>query len=350
MAAHSKSEYKINLKIKNMNRKISLSSIAIIVMACIFMSCKKDLKSRAEGGEPDAQFELAEMLYNRDSLDSDINDAVMWYQKAAEQGMVKASLRLAHHYEKKDVDKSVKWYKYAALQGDAFAQYKMAAYETDILKKIGWLKKAAKQGNKESIYSLAYYRLKNLSNEKVTIEDFEKALKPLIDKNDSTAMECMGWLYTGNTHGIAKNEPLAKMWFDKAANAGSTAGMHQLARMYRYGYGTEKNYAEALKWYKKAALKGDSESQFFVGVFYDFAYGVKKNDKEANKWYRMAADNGHTIALYNLGLNYLYGRGVKQDRNEAAVLLKRSADYGYGPAQVAFNKMSQPTRRVIVWE
>lgn len=333
-----------------MNRFLSLSTIAIIVMACALMSCKKDLKSRAEGGDPDAQLELAEMLFNRDSLDSDIDDAVMWYQKAAEQGKVQASLKLAHYYEKElDMDKALKWYEYAAQQGDASAQYEMGKYEQNTQKSIRWLKKAAKQGHKESIYQLTLYRLNNRSNDKVTVEEIEKALKPFIDKKDSTALEYMGYLYTGNTHGIAKNDSLAKMWFEKAANAGSINSMGQLAYMYKYGYGTEKNYTKALEWYKKAALKGDSDSQFSVGVFYDFAYGVKKNDKEANKWYRMAADKGHTIALFNLGLNYLYGRGVKQDRNEAATLLKRSADKGYGPAEVALNKMSQPTRRVIVW-
>ena len=334
-----------------MNRLFYLITIAITVMACALMSCMKDLKSRAEGGDPDAQFELAEMLFNRDSLDSDIDDAVMWYQKAAGQGNVQASLKLAHYYEKKlDKDKTVKWYKRAAQQGDASAQFEMAAYETDTPKKVEWLRKAAKQGHKNAIYQLTVRRLENRSSEKVTVDEFEKTLKPLIDKNDSYALEYMGRLYLGQTHGIVKDDSLAIMWFEKAANVGSVNCMIRLANMYQYGNGAKKDYTKALKWYKKAALKGDSESQFAVGVFYDFAYGVKKNDKEASKWYRMAADNGHTVALYNLGLNYLYGRGVKQDRNEAAVLLKRSADYGYGPAEVAFNKMSQPTRRVIVWE
>lgn len=52
------------------------------------------MKVAAKGGIPDAQYKLGLWAYNR----NDFFEAVMWYKRAADQGLIEAKCKLAHFY------------------------------------------------------------------------------------------------------------------------------------------------------------------------------------------------------------------------------------------------------------
>lgn len=94
----------------------------------IFISC---LKREAENGNKDAQVILARCYVRGLGVKKNINDAVIWFRRAAEQGKIEAMLALGL---------------WCRDGGDGFMQDKEEAHK--------WLKKAAEGGNKSAQFIL----------------------------------------------------------------------------------------------------------------------------------------------------------------------------------------------------
>ena len=83
----------------------------------------------------------------------------MWWQKAAEQGLVEAQVQLATQYflgrgAPKDWKLAARWYEAAAENGDGGAQYIIASFyehgdgvAQDLHKALDWYVRAARQGD-----------------------------------------------------------------------------------------------------------------------------------------------------------------------------------------------------------
>ena len=114
----------------------------------------------AELGDCEAQFYLANMYYEKESL-KDIEKAFYWWSKVAEQGMPEAQNNLANMYHTeeslKDIEKAFYWWSKAAEQGMPEAQFSLGQmyYQGDgvvknLEKALSWFKKAAAQGVTEA--------------------------------------------------------------------------------------------------------------------------------------------------------------------------------------------------------
>jgi TPR repeat protein len=86
----------------------------------------------AELGNPIAQYNLAMMYSNGESVYVDYQQAVYWFNKSAEQKFAPAQYRLGelYYFEKggldRDLNKSIELFELAAKQGDADAQMNLA--------------------------------------------------------------------------------------------------------------------------------------------------------------------------------------------------------------------------------
>ena len=88
------------------------------------------------------------------------------YQKAAQQGSVKAQMALGKLYQfgygvEINYETVFHWYKAAADQGSDIAQYKLGDlfenfYGPDLKQAVEWYKKSAEQGNKKACKKLAH--------------------------------------------------------------------------------------------------------------------------------------------------------------------------------------------------
>jgi len=109
--------------------------------------------------------EPADDLYDKGEAAWDLkefDEAISWYQKAAEKGYVKAQFSLGRCYElgmciKQDYAKAIEWYRKAAEQNNIEAQYKLGIFyyqgkgvKEDYTKAVEWLRKAAEQGESEA--------------------------------------------------------------------------------------------------------------------------------------------------------------------------------------------------------
>jgi hypothetical protein len=113
----------------------------------------------AKAGDADAQFYLGYMYSFGESVPTDLAQAVVWYQKAAEQGHIHGQFSLGLMYDTgggvpKDPARAAIWYRKAAEQGFAKAQTNLGllyangdGVPKDLALSYMWLNLAAAQGN-----------------------------------------------------------------------------------------------------------------------------------------------------------------------------------------------------------
>lgn len=126
------------------------------------------LRSAAKQGDPHAQFDLGRLYEDGNSgVEQQDFGAVVWYRKAARQGLAAALSRLGFLYEngrgvKEDPAEAAACYRKAADQGHAEAQLALArlygagrGVARDDREALAWLRAAAAQGLAEARTELA---------------------------------------------------------------------------------------------------------------------------------------------------------------------------------------------------
>lgn len=138
----------------------------------------------------------------------------------------------------------------------------------------------------------------------------------------------------------ANNMPLAYKKFLVAAKEGHVDSQFNVALMNEKGIGVAKNEKVAIVWYNKAAEKGNSAAQFNLGVLYENGRGTPIDYAKANKWYRKAAAQGDGLAIGNLGMLYIRGQGVKVNKVAGMALLLLSVEVDQSPENNAKQNIS----------
>jgi TPR repeat protein len=119
-------------------------------------------KSKAENGDPKAQYNLGKCYATGQGVDKNDVEAVKWFRKSAEQGNAIGQNALGAYYaagqgvDKNDVE-AVKWFRKAAEQGFVEGQYNLGlcyaigqGIDKNYMEAGKWLRKAAEQGHLEA--------------------------------------------------------------------------------------------------------------------------------------------------------------------------------------------------------
>ncbi len=126
----------------------------------------QQLTDKASAGNADAIFELAQRKADGKGIPQDVDGAILWYQKAAEQDHREAQYELATCYAfglgvPQDYGKAIPWYEKAAVSGHANSQYMFAmSYQyalndvSDVAKAKIWYERAAEQGHEKAKLAL----------------------------------------------------------------------------------------------------------------------------------------------------------------------------------------------------
>jgi len=132
------------------------------------------LSTVAPQSEIEEQYQLGRQALGA----KDYKQALMWFQKAAEQGHSIAQFNLGVMYDqregvKEDLEQALIWYREAAMRGDADAQYYLAemyykgkGVKEDFEQAAKWYLKAANQDDKFVQYRLGLMYLKGWCVEK----------------------------------------------------------------------------------------------------------------------------------------------------------------------------------------
>jgi localization factor PodJL len=156
------------------------------------------LRAAALKGDPAAAYEIGVRYTDGKGVAVNLDEALKWYSRAAQAGLVPAVFRLGTFYEKgmgvqRDADIARRYYLQAAERGNAKAMHNLAVLDAD-------------------------------------------------------------------GGGKAANYKNASEWFHKAAERGVADSQFNLGILYARGIGVEQNLAESYKWFSLAAAQGDADS------------------------------------------------------------------------------------------
>ncbi|MBZ0214273.1 MAG: sel1 repeat family protein, partial [Nitrospirae bacterium] len=126
-----------------------------------------NLEENAEAGKRDAQYELGRRLELGDGIQRDAEGATRWYLAAANQGHLKAMVRLGSLYIRKearsDQELGLRWLRRGADQGDmdaakelSYAYLEGRGVEPDPAASTQILTVAAKSGDPQAQFLLGF--------------------------------------------------------------------------------------------------------------------------------------------------------------------------------------------------
>ena len=137
-------------------------------------------------GQADAQQTLGNLYYKGEGVQQDYAEALMWYRKAADQGLAASQNMLGVMYDKgeavpQNFSEAVKWYRKAAGQGSVSAQFSLGkkyaegkGVPQNYAEAYVWLSLSAASGFEEAFADRDTYAGK-LSHEELSSEQQRSA-------------------------------------------------------------------------------------------------------------------------------------------------------------------------------
>jgi len=348
----------------------------------------------AQNGDDVSQNFLGATLLKGEIIDKNEEEAIRWYKLAAEQGNMYAQSNLSgYYYEKEDFEEAFKyalesakqgyteaetsvgdmyakgegikpdtvqamyWYQKAAEQGgDPYGQGKLGfiyyygrtGIPVDYKKALFWFTKSASQNNVVGLRGLAsaYEYGKGVK------QDRKKALQLLVEEqkievskkiiNGTKLFIAILAQDLGNEYFQKKDYKAALGFFQKAAENGNKNGYHNLAHMYRNGFGVKKDIWQAIDFYERSST---CASNLELGAIYHSGRDFERNFTKAMEYFLKAANDGESEdaqhAQFNVGIMYLQGDGVSQNEDTAAFWLAKAARQGYQPARKVLRQLER---------
>ncbi len=117
-----------------------------------------------------------------------------------------------------------------------------------------------------------------------------------VDRGSVPAAYRLGALYEKGVDGVPRDLAKARALYERAANAGNVASMHNLGVMLASGDGGPSDYAGAARWFTRAAERGMRDSQYNLAVLYARGLGMPASPVEAWRWFALAAARGDSEA------------------------------------------------------
>lgn len=203
----------------------------------------------AELGNEEAMMALADYYYYGHGMAKDLEMAIYWYEKVAQNDNTTAMYNIGICYMQdsdiRDYDKSVEWMTNAAEHGHLNAQYtlgRLYLYSDGTIvamnpnKGIEWLSKAHDNGHNKAAYEIAIY-LDGSGEKESAVEWFKEGA--MIGNID--AQHALGVYYFNGEGGLKVDHETAASWYQRAANNGHEGAILKLADCYDNGWGVEKD-------------------------------------------------------------------------------------------------------------
>ena len=162
--------------------------------------------------------------------------------------------------------------------------------ETDVEEGVRWYQRAAEQGYAPAQNNLGYCYLEEELDEMTTRAGVEW-LRSMAARGDITAERELAGMWKDEGTGAEETAEEEIRRLEMAAARGNAAAQNSLG-VY-YGYGMDALSAEGVNWLKKAAAQGYALAQRNLGYCYENGVGVEQDEKMAAEWNRKAAAGGY---------------------------------------------------------
>ena len=265
--SHEGSRYEDNLAFQKAVNDPSYQNASKSYQAEDYSSAFHNLYPLAQDGMADAQAILGYMYLYGQGVNKNIPKALLWLNKAADQGVSESYSILGHIYLKgadgleKDGQEAKKWFLKASLRGDRQAQFQLA------------------------------------------------------------------YLYSHEQEGVAYNPNKALKWYKLSAQGGYPNSQHNLALIFLSGKGgVKKNPKEALKWFHRAAQQNYKRSQTSLAGLYFIGEVIEQNLAYAHMWAFISSKDdlqGDGVLFLQIIGDYMNDTELKLARKLAAWCLKK---------------------------
>lgn len=203
---------------------------------------ERQLEEKAQGGEKGAQYRFATWLeWNRDNP----KEAIVWYERAAQQGHKGAAHALIFLQEKGNYDRVEK-----------------VDWQTLNITKAWYEKEAEEKQDADARVRLGYY-------------------------HGSFVLQ---GVYDDIAH------PKAFGYYNQAATQGHAEAQYQIGSCHDYSLGVGQDLGRAIEFYTLAAAQGHSYAQYTLAGCYEKGRGVDKDLKKAIGLYQELAHGGDILA------------------------------------------------------
>jgi TPR repeat protein len=235
---------------------------------------------RAQLGDSAAQTLVAEVLDRGLGVKRDRDQAMFWYEQAANggdpTGMFKyAVLLMERSRSKDDRKKADELMKKAADLGNPSAQFNYGQVlvadtpgEKGLRAALPYYEKSAEQGIADAQYALSqiYVSLKDLPEDK-TKRAREWLLRAARAGYDTAQLDLGIWLVNGTAG--ERDYDAGFNWMKRAADGGNPVAQSKLAQLYIHAIGTKSDPIQAAKWFvlaRRAGLNDPSLEDFYLGL------------------------------------------------------------------------------------
>lgn len=277
---------------------------------------------------------LGQMHHAGEGVEKNIEQAFLYYRKAAEQGLPKAQTALGEIYYNglfgfpQNTDIATRWLDLAIEQNHAPAKILKGnmlleqVTKTTTRQAQALYREAIAQGQPRAYCELGMMYDNSFANVSVS-----QGIDLLSKGAEAGQAKCMFML--GLTYEVMQEEyEQSRKWYLRAIEAGSSAAMSNLGRHYDHGIGVEIDYAQALSYYQQAVKAGNIVANVNLGLMYEIGKGVPQDYQLAASFYSKAAKHGNAQALHNLGIMYAYGNHFARDLRQAFSFFDEAAAKG----------------------
>jgi len=278
------------------------------------------LIDKANGGDSEAQHQVAQRYLNGTGVEKDVSKAIIWHRKAAEQGNSASQFFLHYKLNEsgaayRDPVEAYMWM-YILLDGNPDT--------TGMFDRSKALENRAKDLTEKQLKE-AVDRAKLMQSriKSVPLENFSR----LAAQGDAEAQNDLGTLYLKG-EGVPRDPDRAYSLFLKSAEKGLASAQFNLGLCYLDGVGVPKSDKQAFLWFLKAARQDHQMSQYNVGLFLFNGQGVSKNYELGESWLLKADGNGSVEAAFSLGVAYANGLGVGKNLYSAVRFFTKAAIRG----------------------
>jgi uncharacterized protein len=220
------------------------------------------------GGNATACVYVGDMFDKGEGGPRDQEQAVRWYEKAAEQGDKVAIAKLEEQRRKVDSEStSDTLTKLAAIDRELAKlrdeKKELQQEDTELRRESADLKRESADLDRE------------IDQQRREVEQTQRELEQM-ERELGRQDEAFAAYNTGDFE-TAYREALSE------AQAGESWAQAMLGVMYARGQGVPRDYAEAARWYRKAAEQGQADAQLNLGWMYFLGQGVEQHPGEAGR-------------------------------------------------------------------
>ena len=303
----------------------------------------------ADQHHPKAEFLRGMWLeFGKFGFRMDQKEAFRCYQRAAQKGYARAEYRMGMQFENSnDPEKAIKHYQLGVKGGDSASYYRLGMmkllgqhgqlldYEKGIMM-ISYAAETADENAPQGAYVFGMLQARELTQIAVpepylalNISGARFNIEKAAYLGFAKAQAKMGVAYELCQLGCDFNPSLSLHYNALAAKQGEAEADMSISKWFLCGYEAvfEKNEKLAFIYAQRAAQSGLSTAEFAMGYFYEVGIYVRADLKASRLWYEKAADHGNKDAVARID-GIARSKTLSRKDHEKVAVAKIKSQYG----------------------